>query len=62
MTNEQSSPAVACPVERHVKEPKKKSEWMKGFVLGQKATDADIVKFESIQRLRDFESKLLKRK
>jgi hypothetical protein len=34
-----------------------KSNWMKGFSLGKKATEADIVRAEAIMSIRAFQNK-----
>lgn len=39
------------------KSSKKKHNWMRGFSLGKKATEADIVRAEAIMSIRSFQNK-----
>lgn len=42
--------------------PAKKSEWMKGFSCAKRMTDAELVQFESIRRMKDWEHKRCKKR
>lgn len=43
-----------------MKAPKKKSTWMKGFVLGPKSTESDRVRYDTFERVTDFRHKQIK--